>query len=80
MRRLMGAVVLLALVALASWVCAGVRTGGREAGEFICPLTGETLPCPKCCPASREGSAVFVCPLTGEPLPSPTCCPLERGV
>ena len=26
----------------------------RHAGTFICPLTGQELPCPKCCPLSNQ--------------------------
>lgn len=32
------------------------RTGKPEqlkAGSFICPVTGEELPCPKCCPLNK---------------------------
>ena len=24
-----------------------------KADGFVCPITGETLPCPKCCPLSK---------------------------
>ncbi|MFH1303674.1 MAG: hypothetical protein ABIK07_21670 [Planctomycetota bacterium] len=45
---------LLALpLAVGGWVYAGVQTNpdspNNEAG-FVCPVTGEELPCPKCCP------------------------------
>jgi len=27
---------------------------GATSGGFICPLTGEVLPCPKCCPLNNK--------------------------
>lgn len=30
-----------------------VRADEAGKGGFVCPLTGETLPCPACCPANR---------------------------
>jgi hypothetical protein len=27
---------------------------GSVSSGYVCPLTGETLPCPKCCPLNRE--------------------------
>jgi hypothetical protein len=30
-----------------------VKPQVTDAG-FICPLTGETLPCPNCCPAKQD--------------------------
>ncbi len=54
-----------------------------QARSFICPITGEELPCPKCCPLN-EGSQQaqeqsFICPITGEELPCEKCCPLNRS-
>jgi hypothetical protein len=46
---------------------------------FICPLTGEELPCPKCCPLNQAGTEAFICPITGEELPCPKCCPLNQN-
>ena len=47
--------------------------------EFVCPLTGEVLPCPECCPLNHEDAAKpFICPITGEELPCPKCCPLKQ--
>lgn len=40
-------------VAIGGWVYAGTQTktaGQSSAAGFVCPLTGETLPCPDCCP------------------------------
>jgi len=40
-------------LAIGGFVYAGVQAAGdaqsNDAG-FVCPVTGETLPCPKCCP------------------------------
>lgn len=48
------------------------------ARTFTCPITGEELPCSKCCPlndgAAKQG---FTCPVTGEQLPCEKCCPLN---
>jgi hypothetical protein len=36
-----------------------VAMGATSSGDsgYICPLTGETLPCPKCCPLNNEEDA-----------------------
>jgi uncharacterized membrane protein len=48
--------------------------------SYVCPLTGETLPCEKCCPMNKQGNdQSYVCPLTGEQLPCEKCCPLNEG-
>jgi hypothetical protein len=47
----------------------GVYAHWQQPNSFICPLTGEELPCERCCPCS------FICPLTGEELPCERCCP-----
>ena len=48
-------------------------------GGYICPITGEELPCPACCPLNRTPSTEsYICPITGEELPCPDCCPLNR--
>jgi hypothetical protein len=50
-----------------------------RAGGYVCPLTGEVLPCPRCCPLNgTQDGRPFVCPLTGEELPCPGCCPLNN--
>jgi hypothetical protein len=60
-----------------------------SAEGYVCPLTGETLPCPSCCPLNQTKSASvvsnpqatssgYVCPITGETLPCPGCCPLNQ--
>lgn len=59
---------------------------------FVCPVTGETLPCEKCCPLTATATAEpaaetakaepkaegYVCPLTGETLGCKGCCPLNQ--
>ncbi len=40
-------------LAIGGLVYAGVQTsanGQSNDGGFVCPITGEELPCPKCCP------------------------------
>lgn len=59
-------------------------TAARQAPAFVCPITGETLPCEKCCPLNDkekgEGDGEgYICPATGEELPCPDCCPLNKG-
>jgi hypothetical protein len=76
MRRLLLVLLLAVLVGTAvglTWVRVSAANDG-----FVCPLTGEVLPCQKCCPlaGAQEGSS-FICPLTGEELPCPKCCPLS---
>lgn len=53
---------------------------------YTCPVTGEELPCERCCPLNGEaGQAAtgakaegdFICPITGEKLGCPSCCPLN---
>lgn len=49
---------------------------------FTCPITGEELPCSKCCPlngADKQAQKAdgFTCPVTGEQLPCEKCCPLN---
>ena len=78
----------------------GVVAGGLayanslKAEPYTCPITGEELPCPKCCPLDVEsGQAApeakaeepkateggYICPLTGEKLGCPNCCPLNKA-
>lgn len=53
----------------------------RAAGGYICPITGEQLPCERCCPLNQNRPQAqeqsYTCPLTGEELPCPDCCPLK---
>ena len=48
-----------------------------QAKTFTCPITGEELPCPKCCPLNGAKAEGFTCPVTGEQLPCEKCCPLN---
>ena len=41
--------------------------GGQDAAAFICPITGEELPCPKCCPLNSK-----------QPGQKESCCSAER--
>jgi hypothetical protein len=54
-----------------------------QARSYTCPLTGEQLPCEKCCPLNEGGRQAqeksYTCPVTGEELPCPNCCPLNQG-
>jgi hypothetical protein len=62
---------------------AGVVYANSQAGSgYVCPITGETLPCEKCCPLNggkQEAREGYTCPITGEELPCPDCCPLNQG-
>lgn len=50
----------------------------QKAGPYTCPLTGESLPCSKCCPLAGEAAKPgFTCPVTGENMPCEKCCPLN---
>lgn len=61
----------------------------QTADGYTCPITGEQLPCEKCCPlnqsketqqtsTTKDSDEGYVCPLTGETLPCPNCCPLNQ--
>jgi uncharacterized membrane protein len=73
----------VALLGLPVAVVGGLAYANHsQARTFTCPLTGEELPCPKCCPLN--GATVqtpkaegFTCPITGENLPCEKCCPLN---
>ena len=60
------------LLALPIAVAGGLVHANSQRQGYTCPLTGEQLPCEKCCPLN-EGA--FTCPVTGEELPCPQCCP-----
>jgi hypothetical protein len=77
--------------------CASTRTAegvsmSAVSTGYICPLTGEELPCPDCCPLNQEQAEEqaaksqaaesadgYECPLTGEILPCPRCYPLNQN-
>ena len=45
----------LPLLVLGGLVYAGAHLqASRHAGTFICPLTGQELPCPRCCPLNNQ--------------------------
>lgn len=64
-----------------------------NAAGYVCPITGEELPCPNCCPLNQSkanlrvksekqqsvNAAGYVGPITGEELPCPHCCPLNQS-
>lgn len=62
-------------------VVAGVVLANSQVHSFTCPLTGEELPCPKCCPLSKSKQQSqkqsYICPVTGEELRCEKCCPLN---
>ena len=60
-----------------------VYANSQHTSGYICPVTGEQLPCEKCCPLNGAKSqpkteGAFVCPVTGEELPCEKCCPLNQ--
>lgn len=59
----------------------GVVSANSQVRAYTCPLTGEELPCPKCCPLSKSNPQTqqqsFICPVTGEELRCEKCCPLN---
>ena len=71
----------------------GTKAQPAPAG-FVCPVTGETLPCEQCCPLNSAAPTAkvepatetkaepkaegYVCPLTGEVLGCKGCCPLNQ--
>ncbi len=85
-----------ALVAVPAVVVGGFAyANAQKARAYTCPITGEELPCPNCCPlngatgqaatetkAEEPKSATegdYICPLTGERLGCPNCCPLNEA-
>jgi hypothetical protein len=73
-----------ALVAVPVLVLGGLGYAhSQRTVGYTCPLTGETLPCPNCCPLNQDKAeapkdAGYVCPMTGETLPCEKCCPLNQ--
>jgi hypothetical protein len=68
------------LLALPLAVAGGLVYANSRAGSYICPITGEELPCPRCCPLNQQQAPKqpYTCPITGEELPCPRCCPLNQ--
>jgi hypothetical protein len=56
-----------ALLAMPLVVASFVYANSQAGSGYVCPITGVTLPCEKCCPLNGEQS--YVCPITGEELP-----------
>ncbi len=49
----------LPLLVLGGLVYAGAHLqASRHAGTFICPLTGQELPCPRCCPLNNQSQVM----------------------
>jgi hypothetical protein len=71
-----------ALLALPLGVAGGLVYANTQARSYVCPITGEVLPCEECCPLHESGQQVqeqsFTCPITGEQLACPLCCPLNE--
>ena len=67
------------LLALPTTV-AGVLFANSQTRPYTCPLTGEQLPCEKCCPLNKQQDQKvgYTCPVTGEQLPCENCCPLNQ--
>ena len=60
---------------------AGVVYANSHTRGYTCPLTGEQLPCEKCCPLNQKEQKAtegYTCPVTGEQLPCEKCCPLNK--
>jgi hypothetical protein len=69
-----------ALLAAPLAAVAVVYANSQARSGYVCPITGETLPCEKCCPLNQQAQEQpYTCPITGEELPCPNCCPLNQG-
>lgn len=71
-----------ALLALPFVVAGAIYAHNQQARSYVCPITGEELPCEKCCPLNdgnrqTQKAEGFICPVTGEELPCEKCCPLN---
>lgn len=69
------------LLAVPAVVAGGlVYASSHRSAGYICPLTGEQLPCEKCCPLHQKSQTGegYTCPVTGEKLACPNCCPLNQ--
>lgn len=91
-RKWLWASLVVAPLVVGGGIACASTLGAR--GGFTCPVTGEQLPCEKCCPLNGEKAAQaevkaakpaaetageYVCPLTGENLGCPNCCPLNKA-
>ncbi len=84
---------LVAVPAAVGGIAYASTAGTAKARGYTCPVTGEELPCERCCPLNGEtGQAAtgakaeepkaaaegdYICPITGEKLGCPNCCPLN---
>ena len=72
---------LWAVVVALPLVVAGMVYANSQGRSSTCPLTGEPLPCPNCCPLNegkpQAQEQTVTCPITGEELPCEKCCPLN---
>jgi hypothetical protein len=69
----------LALLFMAVLTLTALTYAGNGTKGYSCLLTGEQLPCPKCCPLNQAVKVeAYVCPATGETLPCEKCCPLNQ--
>jgi hypothetical protein len=76
-RRRFSLAALAALLGFAAWAVAPAAAEPRpaappKAGGFTCPLTGEDLPCPQCCPLNQQTAGADCC---ADPDCPPGCCP-----
>lgn len=63
-----------ALVAVPLAVAGGFVYAKATATTYLCPLTGEELPCPDCCPLNQEQSSSQPS-CCDPPCCPPDCCP-----
>ncbi len=72
-----------ALLAVPLAVAGGLVYANSQARSYVCPITGEVLPCEKCCPLNHGKQQAqeqpYICPVTGEELPCEKCCPFNDG-
>src|SRR5205085_362072 len=68
-----------AVLAVPVVVAGGLASANSQKAKlYTCPLTGEELPCSKCCPLNGGAAKqTYTCPITGEELPCEKCCPLN---
>jgi hypothetical protein len=74
------AVAVLPLLAAGAWYgihpADHARASDREEAEaYTCPLTGEQLPCPDCCPLNRQAKNTARTDCCDDPTCPPGCCP-----
>ena len=53
------------LLTLPAAIVGGLVYANAQSRSYTCPITGEQLPCEKCCPLNE---ASYCCPVTGERL------------